>query len=254
MQIKCDTQNRTDFLDRASWYNFAWGLATIKDGNWHLMGRPEACKDYILDAFHHNDGYVHLNRKFWTEEALQSPHLYVIPRQRGITFIKGIKKFLNPYEIAHGFTPTTFVKSDIEGRIVYLITHDEKWCKTLIARSYYYSLLRMCAYLDVKKSLTNAEELIAAMQRDICSERTYIRQTQPYFDIFFKNPTCLLNGDYIGYPKEVVLTHGCTGLFYNIMMHIQNETRIKHNLVPYNIIMKHIEKILKEHNVKMQGV
>lgn len=254
MQIQNKHFNVTDFKDRCTWYDFIWGKATIQDGVWQLMGRPESCKDYIIDAYHLKNGGVHLNRRNWTEEELQSPHLYVYPKWRGAKFLKGIKEFLNPYEIKHGFTPTTVEKGKYAGKTLYLITHDAKWCKTLAGRSYYYSLLRMCAYIDTQKPTTTAQELETALAWE-SSEATYINQDVQRYNIFYQNPTLLLQvaerDTYTGFPKDFNLGHGQSGLFWNLSVYRLHKRNSMYINFPAYQMNKHIFKILEEHNVQM---
>ena len=252
MQIQNKFLNVTDFKERRAWYNFVWGKATIQDGVWQLMGRPESCKDYIMDTYHYTDGYVHLNRHFWTEEEVQSPHLYVYPKRRGARFLKGIKEFLNPYEIKHGFTPTTVEKGVFADKTLYLITHDAKWCNTLIARSYYYSLLRICAYIDTTLPTNNTSELLKAIYDTSLPEHSYIsRVKEEYFDIFYQDPTILLKGTYTGFPTEYLLSHGCTGLFWNIQLY---ELKKSNANAAHSTVLNIVDQTLKEYDVKMQGV
>lgn len=254
MQTQIKGWDTETIKDRMEWIEFGWGKACIQDGIFTIMGRPESCKDYIIDAYHLKNGGYHLNRKNWTEEELQSPHLYVCPKGRGKTFIKGIKNFLNPYEEKHGFTPTTFFVTKIAGRNFYCITHDSKWCITHAGRSYYYSLLRMCAYIDTQKPTTTAQELVTALAWG-SSEASYINQDVQGYNIFYQNPTLLLQvaeGDtYTGFPKDFNLSHGQSGLFWNLSMYRLHKINPMYINLPTYQLNKHIFKILEEHNVQM---
>ncbi len=252
MQIQNKFLDVTDFKNRCTWYDFIWGKATTLDGVWQLMGRPESCKDYIMDTYHYTTDCDHLDRTLWTEEEVQSPHLYVYPKRKGAKFLKGIKEFLNPYEIKHGFTPTTVKKGAFAGKILYLITHDAKWCKTLIARSYYYSMLRICAYIDTTLPTNNTKELLKAIYGTSLPEYYYIsRVKEEYFDIFYQDPTILLKGTYTGFPKEYSLSHGCTGLFWNTQLY---EYKKACEAYAHRTVLDVVNQTLKEYDVKMQGV
>ena len=230
--IFCPTKYTEHLSVGFNWYpnEFIWCKAhTTEENDFVVMGAFRSCKDYMIDLHYRHQTHTVVDN--WTKEQINEVcYILRLPSAHDETFEHNVVNFLNKIEKDSRFKRTTFTKfsnykwdENEEAQTFYAIKASVMWGKNLVMRSHFLSLLRMCAFLKVGKTVTatkDFEQNQIVGNKDVDTFYNLTETARRFYIHCMYNPRILLknphNLEITGYTKEKQMLHGMCGLFYSL--------------------------------------